>query len=83
MVAISKNCVQIQSLSINSCNVTVVGVKALLDRCYDMRELSIKNCVECRFDATVSQGNGGMQALAAVGEEVLARLQKRRVALLR
>jgi outer membrane lipoprotein SlyB len=86
IVFLSKQCKQIQSLSMNECSVTAVGVKALVDRCLDLRELSIKSCSKCFLTGSESKhpvsGNGGLSSLHAVGEEVLAKINRRKIALM-
>jgi F-box/leucine-rich repeat protein 2/20 len=87
VMALADHCRSLQSLSMNGCQVSVVGLKALLDRCNDLRELSIKECVKCVLDGPqahlVVYGTGGMHALTASGDEVLQRLGKKKLALLR
>ena len=86
-VALASHCTSIQSLSMNSCGVSSVGVKCLADRCADLRELSIKDCPNCILDGPAAKkmvcGNGGMNQLTAIGEETLMKLKRRRVALMR
>ena len=87
IIVLSKYCNQVQSLSMNGCSVTAVAVKSLVDRCLDLRELSIKECNQCVLDGPQASvtvlGNGGMRNLSAVGEQVLHKLMKRKVALMR
>ena len=86
IVTLSQNCTQLQSLSMNGCGITAVAVKAVLERCADLRELSIKECAQCILSGPGAQvpvcGNGGMENLTAIGEQVLQRMLKRRIALM-
>ncbi|KAI3655112.1 hypothetical protein MP228_000492 [Amoeboaphelidium protococcarum] len=85
-VCLSKYCPSLQSLSMNKTMITVVGIKALVDRCIDLKELSVKECQQCTLIGPDSQkliaGNGGMHSLCAVGDNVLSKIRKRRIALI-
>jgi hypothetical protein len=86
-VALSLSCPGLQSLSMNACNVTAVGVKSLADRCADLRELSIKDCTNCVLEGPAAKkmvcGNGGMTNITAIGEDTLIKLKRRRITLIR
>lgn len=87
VVALSRSCSNIQSLSMNCCGVSIVGVKSLVDRCVDLRELSVKDCQNCVFDGPGSDeivyGNGGMDHLSATASQVANKIRRRRIALMR
>lgn len=86
IVGLSRFCTQIQSLSMNNCGVTAVGVKSLIDRLPDLRELSIKQCHLCILDGPGSdvecKATGGINA-TAIGSSVLEQINRRRIALMR
>jgi F-box and leucine-rich repeat protein GRR1 len=80
-------CPNLQSLSLNRCNVTPVGVKALISRCADLRELSVKDCAHftflCPGVTEPVRGTGGYDGLAVTAEMVLQLSQQRRLALIK
>lgn len=86
IIALSKNLIRLQSLSMNQCGATAVGIKELLTKCYDLRELSIKDCRSIQLKGHSAKrivfGNGGMAKYSGTGEEVMKMLIKRRIALI-
>lgn len=76
----------LQSLSMNKCGITVVGIKAIVERCFDLRELSVKDCEKAVFRGPKAResvkGSGDMSIYSAVGYQVLQLVCQRRIALL-
>ena len=84
---LAKYCRGVQSLSLNRCAVTTVGVKIIADYCRDLREVSLKECelVELEGPKAMTAVTGNSSAVAgisAVGAQVHRDLVARRVAVI-
>eukprot|EP00158_Paraphelidium_tribonemae_P005335 Partr_v1_DN27286_c0_g1_i2_m38760 putative F-box and leucine-rich repeat protein 7 len=76
----------LQSLSMNYCGISNCGVRAVVERCQDLREISVRDCpwvdlVGAKSTINVT-GNGGMNNMNAVGALVYQYIESRRIGLL-